>query len=394
MGTPGDKNFFKPLPTATVRNLPQRVPQGRLPYWKNYRLSDTRGLHQRAHTFRHRVSGVLAHPVNSKLTTMRNVGWLYDPYFLRHETGSSHYEHPERLVAIVEGLTDSGLLGHLEPLTPEPAPVDALGCVHEPAYVELIRMACEEGMSFLGAERTRLCRESFEVARRAAGAVLTACDAVMAGRVERAFCPVRPPGHHAGSDQVMGFCLFNNVAVGAEKLVRRHGLTKVAIVDWDVHHGNGTQAIFEARSDVQFISLHEWPGCSYPGTGDATETGRGHGAGTTLNIPMRPGSGDADYRAAFAAQVLPALEAFQPQFILVSAGFDGAAGERIASILLEPSSFEWMTRALSAAADRFCQGRIVSVLEGGYDLPSLQRCTIAHVQALLADNARPTEKQA
>lgn len=317
---------------------------------------------------------------------MNNVGWLYDPYFLRHETGASHYEHPERLIAILEGLDDHSLSSCLTRMAPEPAPLDALRRVHEPAYVDLLRMACEEGMGFLGPERTRICRESFEVARRAAGAVLTACDAVMEGRVGRAFCPVRPPGHHAGRDQVMGFCLFNNVAVGAEHLIGNLGLTRVAIVDWDVHHGNGTQEIFETRSDVMFISIHEWPGCSYPGTGHETEIGRGEGQGATLNIPMRPGSGDADYRAAFETKILPALEAFRPEFILISAGFDGAAGERVASILLPPDAFGWMTHALDRVARQCGHNRIVSVLEGGYDLPSLQRCVVAHLRALLADD--------
>jgi acetoin utilization deacetylase AcuC-like enzyme len=320
---------------------------------------------------------------------MNKTGFLYDPYFLRHDTGASHYEHPERLLAILEGLDDNNLSQCLTKLTPEPVPFEALTRVHEPAYVDLIRMACEEGMGFLGAERTRIGRESFEVARRAAGAVLTACDAVMEGQVDGAFCLVRPPGHHAGRDQVMGFCLFNNVAVGAEHLIGYHGLARVAIVDWDVHHGNGTQEIFETRSDVLFISIHEWPGYSYPGTGHETETGRGAGQGATLNIPMRPGSGDADYRAAFEAKVLPALEAFRPEFILISAGFDGAAEERVASILLAPDSFGWMTHALNGIARQCGHRRIVSVLEGGYDLPSLQRCTAAHVRALLADGDEP-----
>jgi len=311
------------------------------------------------------------------------VAWVYDPYFLRHETGPTHIEHPERLTAIVEGLADSGLLDRLVSLRPEPAGVDVIGWVHEPAYAELVRLASEEGMSFLGDEETQICRDSFEVARLAVGAVLTACDAVMTGQVDRAFCAVRPPGHHAERDRAMGYCLFNNVAIGAEYLIRRHRLERVAIVDWDVHHGNGTQHIFEDRANVLFISLHEWPGCSYPGTGYADEVGVGPGTGMTVNIPMRPGSGNAEYRAAFAEQVIPTLKAFAPQFILVSAGFDSAAEERIGSLLLEPASYAWMTQVLADIAAECGHRRIVSVLEGGYDLPSLQRCVAAHVRALL-----------
>lgn len=310
------------------------------------------------------------------------VGWVYDRFFLRHDTGPTHPERPERLEAVRGALANSGLLARMVPLPFEPAAAKVLGRVHEPAYVELVRLACEGGMTFLGDSETRICPESYEVARLAAGGVLAACDAIAAGAAERVFCAVRPPGHHAARDRAMGYCLFNHAALAAEHLIRRHGLVRVAIVDWDVHHGNGTQAVFEDRDDVLFISLHEAPP-QYPGSGRENETGRGRGVGFTLNIPMRPGSGDAEYRRAFAEKVVPRLDAFAPEFVLISAGFDAAAEERIANINLEPASYGWMTRELAAVAARHAKGRIVSILEGGYDLPSLERCAAAHVRALL-----------
>lgn len=310
-------------------------------------------------------------------------GWVYDPFFLRHDTGVGHPERPERLEAIVDALREAGLLPRMRSLTFGMAPVSALERIHEPAYVALVQLACEQGMTFLGDRETRIGPESCEAARLAAGGVLAACDAALAGEITRSFCAVRPPGHHAERDRAMGYCLFNHVAVAAEHLLRRHALRRVAIVDWDVHHGNGTQNIFDDRDDVLFISLHESPASMYPGTGFAGEVGTGRGAGFSRNVPMRPGSGDAEYRRAFAETVLPCLDAFAPQFLLVSAGFDAAADDRTAHINLDPASFAWMTNVLMDVADRHADGRLVSVLEGGYDLPSLGRCAVEHVRALL-----------
>jgi acetoin utilization deacetylase AcuC-like enzyme len=311
------------------------------------------------------------------------VGWIYSPFFIRHQTGSSHPERPERLEAILSGLQRDGLLGRMVELAFDSAPVEVLEWVHEPAYVALVRMACEQGMSFIGCRETNVCPDSYDVARLAAGGVLAACDAVVSQRVSRAFCAVRPPGHHADSAGGGGFCLFNNVALAAEYLRRRYGLERVAIVDWDVHHGNGTQRIFEARDDVLFISLHETPDTQYPHTGYESERGVGPGDGFTINCPMPPGSGDADYRRAFAEHVMPALEAYQPACVLISAGFDAVAADDVANLNLHPSSFAWMTEQLAGLADRHCRGSLISVLEGGYDLPSLSRSVSEHVRVLL-----------
>jgi acetoin utilization deacetylase AcuC-like enzyme len=313
---------------------------------------------------------------------MARIGWVYHPFFLRHDTGSAHPEHALRLEAVAEAMAELASLGEVESVPFDPIPVQTLEAVHEPAYIQLLQLACKEGMGFIGSEDTHICRESFDVALLAAGAVVGACDAVMTAKCERAFCAVRPPGHHAGRDQAMGFCLINNVAVAAEHMVVAQRLDRVAIVDWDVHHGNGTQQIFEARSDVLYISLHESPRYLFPYTGFETEEGVGDGRGSTLNIPMPPGSGDREYRQAFEDKVVPRLNAFEPQFVLISAGFDAARTDRVADIDLQPDSFSWMTRELVDVAKRHADGRLVSVLEGGYEPSTLKRCVTEHVLAL------------
>ena len=331
--------------------------------------------------------------VRERETTMQaKVGWIYHSDFLRHITGERHPEQGSRLEVIVEALERARLLQAMEPLPFGPARPDDIALVHEPAYVELVRLLCAEGFTFIGSEETEVCRDSYEVALLASGGVLAACDAVMAGQVRRAFCAVRPPGHHAEADLAMGFCLFNHVAIAAEHLVRRHNLQRVAIVDLDVHHGNGTQHLFEERADVFYISLHERPGSiGFPESGEAEETGRGAGRGYTLNIPLDFGSQEADYRRAFAAQVEPALADYRPQFVLVSLGFDALMWDRISHISLEPESFGYLTDRLVRAADAQAQGRLVSVLEGGYDLLHLGAAAVAHVRSLFG--AAPAEAE-
>ena len=311
------------------------------------------------------------------------VGWVYDDFFLKHDVGPSHPERPERLRAIVEALEAAGLLDRMKPLKFGMAIAQDIGAVHDPAYVDLVRIACEQGLTFIGSNDTRICPQSYGVALLAAGGVMAACDAVMAGEVGRAFCAVRPPGHHAEPDQAMGFCLFNNVAVAAEHLARRHGLKRVAIVDFDVHHGNGTQHIFEERADVLYVSLHETPERTFPGTGFAVETGRGAGAGCTLNVPLWLGSDDATYRRMLREKVLPAVQAYEPQMLLISAGFDAACDDPMSRINLSTDAFGWITRELVSVADGCCGGRIVSTLEGGYNLTTLAQGVVEHVRALM-----------
>jgi acetoin utilization deacetylase AcuC-like enzyme len=311
------------------------------------------------------------------------LGFVYDRRFLLHVTGDWHIECPERLEVIVAALEQAGLLAEMEVLPFTWASPAQLALVHEPAYVALVRIACDEGFTFIGSQETAICPRSYEVAALAAGGVLAACDAVMAGRVHRAFCAVRPPGHHAEADLAQGYCLFNNVALGAEHLIRNHGLSRVAIVDFDVHHGNGTQHLFENRADVFYVSVHERPGSlPYPGTGEAAEIGRGPGTGYTLNVPLDRFSTEPQYRLALEDHVVPALERYRPEFLLLSAGFDALMWDDVSHVSLEPQAFGWITELLVQVADRHAAGRVVSVLEGGYDRLNLGRAVVAHVQGL------------
>lgn len=315
---------------------------------------------------------------------MVRVGWISHPDLGRHQTEDVHPDRPERLATIRDALAGAGLLSRMHELSFSYATHVDAGLVHDPAYVDLVRLVCSDGFSFIGSRDTQICPDSYQVALLALGGVLAACDEILAGRLERAFCAVRPPGHHAEFDRAMGFCLFNHVAIAAEHLLQRGGLSRVAIVDIDAHHGNGTQHRFEDRADVLYISLHERSGSlPFPGTGEETEIGHGEGVGYTINIPLVAASGDAEYRKAFADQVLPGLERFRPEFVLVSAGFDACVGEWVAHLNLEPSSYGWITELLVEAAGATAGGRLLSVLEGGYDLEHLGACAVSHVRALL-----------
>jgi acetoin utilization deacetylase AcuC-like enzyme len=313
------------------------------------------------------------------------VGWVFDRRFLDHDPGVSHIERPRRLEVIVGALQRAGLLGRMARIPFRQATAEELALVHDPAYIEVVRMMCDEGFAAIGTPDTRVCAGSYDVAALATGGLLAACDAVMAAAVRRAFCAVRPPGHHAERDMAMGFCLFNHVAVAAEHLLRHHGLSRLAVVDFDVHHGNGTQHIFESRRDVLYVSLHERPGSlPFPGTGEAHHRGRGPGEGFTLNVPLSAGSVERHYLAAMNEQVLPVLDDFRPEFLLVSAGFDALAGDTISHVALEPESFGRITEVLLGVAERQADGRVVSSLEGGYDLCGLGPAVVSHVEALFA----------
>ena len=253
-------------------------------------------------------------------------------------------------------------------LTPEPADLDAILTVHAPHVVDLVQRAARQGGAWLDPD-TYVSADSYEVALLAAGGACRAVDAVMTGEAPRAFAFVRPPGHHAEPDRSMGFCLFNNIAIAAEHALNAHGLERVAIVDWDVHHGNGTQAAFWRRPDVLFISLHQYP--FYPGSGSASERGAGAGEGYTLNIPLPAGSNDEVYLTRFTDTVVPALHAFAPQLILVSAGFDAHADDPLAMMRVTTDAFADWARLLKDAATDLCDGRLVLVLEGGYNLRAL-----------------------
>jgi acetoin utilization deacetylase AcuC-like enzyme len=296
---------------------------------------------------------------------------------LEHDPGSHHPECPDRLRAVLSGLAQPEFAS-LERRQAPRAELDEVMRVHPRAFIEAVLAAVpQRGHAALDADTT-LSPRSGEAALRAVGAVCAAVDAVVAGEADNAFCAVRPPGHHAEADRAMGFCLFNSVAIGAQRARQKHGLERAAIIDFDVHHGNGTQAIFENNPHVFYASTHQSP--LYPGTGARGDTG----VGNIVNVPLRPMSGSVEFRRAFNEFILPALEDFRPDFILISAGFDAHRADPLAQLMLVEEDYTWVTERLVACAARQCEGRVVSSLEGGYDLDALAKSAAAHVRALMA----------
>lgn len=301
---------------------------------------------------------------------------------LKHDTGPQHPERPARLLAINDALQQCDLASSLVRISPSPADLRWVLSAHSEPYVRRLRLACQEGVPYLDTPDCVISPGSWDAALLAAGAGMAAVDAVMAGQVRRAFCAIRPPGHHAEHDAAMGFCLLNNVVIATNYLRLTHGISRVLIFDWDVHHGNGTQHAFEDDPNIFFCSIHQDPRTLYPGTGYAGETGVDKGVNATLNLPMPAGSADDDYRRVLEQRFLPAAEAFRPEFIFVSAGFDPHSDDPLASIALSDAGFAWMGRMVRDLADRFCAGRLVSILEGGYNLEVLQRCVPEHLTIL------------
>ena len=292
---------------------------------------------------------------------------------LLHDTGPAHAERPERLRVVVDALRDA--YPHLDWRQAPIATRGQLLRVHSEHLLEVVLESNPAELMQLDPD-TVLSPRSAEAALRAAGAVAAAVDAVMIGAARRAFCAVRPPGHHATSDAAMGFCLFNNIAVAARHAIDAHGLERVAVVDFDVHHGNGTQAIFEHDRRVLYASSHQAP--LYPWTGERSETG----AGNIFNATLPPGSDGALFRRIWGDRLLPAIDDFAPQLLLISAGFDGHRRDPLAELQLDAADFGWLSEALVALADRHCQGRVVSALEGGYDLDALAESSVVHLRAL------------
>jgi len=310
-------------------------------------------------------------------------GLLFDDIYRQHLVGDAgHPERPERLTAVLAGLENAGLLNTLTRIPARPATDDELALAHERTYIELVKreLANVQGVKELSTGDTDVTRESLAAARAAAGGVMNAADAVVSGRVKNAFCAVRPPGHHATRNRGMGFCIFNNVAIAARYLQKVHHVGRILIVDFDYHHGNGTQDIFYDDDSVFYFSTHHYG--AYPGTGSASETGAGKGVGTTLNVPLPPGAGDAQILAAFEQKLVPAARRFKPDFILVSAGFDGMRRDLLGQFDITPDGYAAITRVIVRLADELCQGRVVSVLEGGYRLDGLAESVAAHVGVL------------
>jgi len=309
-------------------------------------------------------------------------GVVFDQRFADHAMGPGHVESPERIRVLIRMLEEE-VPGRYLRIEPRPATEAELGWVHERAYIDFLRSTAGRDGVFLDAD-TSAGPRTFETALLAAGGVLRAIDAIMEGRVGSAFALVRPPGHHAEASQAMGFCFFNNVAVGAEYLIRRHGLRRILVVDWDLHHGNGTQHAFYSRREVLYFSTHQVP--LYPGTGAVRETGAGPGLGYNLNVPLTSGKGDADFLHVFRKILGPVSAQFKPEFILVSAGFDIAAGDPLGGMAVSREGFGLLTDALSGMAAKSAAGRIAFVLEGGYDLPALRN----GVREVLDRLGRPT----
>ena len=295
---------------------------------------------------------------------------------LQHDPGPGHAERPARLRAVLQAL-DQDRYAALDRVEAPLATREQLLRVHGADHIERILAGAPESGQHALDEDTLMSPGSVEAALRAAGANVAAVDAVMNGDGQRAFCAVRPPGHHATRDQAMGFCLFNNVAVAAAHALAVHGLKRVAIADFDVHHGNGTQAIFEHDPRVLFVSSHQSP--LYPGSGHENE----RGAGNIVNAPLSPGSGSQEFSELWNGALLPRLAAFRPQLVLVSAGFDAHRDDLLADIRLGQEDYAWITERLVALARKHAGGRLVSTLEGGYDLAALAACASAHVSALM-----------
>lgn len=314
---------------------------------------------------------------------MAKTGIVIDRRFQEHLTGADHPEKPERLVRITDVLTERGLVDACISIAATPVDVNLVRLNHDDTYLTRLQQACEANRPFIDIPDSRICPDSWTIAQLAAGAAINAVDEVLAGRVDNAFCAVRPPGHHAERNVSMGFCLLNNIAIAARHLLEDHGLSRVLILDWDVHHGNGTQHSFEEDSCVMYISLHGHPGVVYPGTGFVDERGRGAGEGFTLNVPILPPGRDDVWRRAFDESILPAVARFDPQFVLISAGFDAHRDDPLAPLELETESYGWMTDEVVRIARDHCDGKLVSLLEGGYDLNALADSVALHVTRLL-----------
>jgi acetoin utilization deacetylase AcuC-like enzyme len=305
---------------------------------------------------------------------------LADPVYKEHQTGRSHPERPERMDAVVHALERDGAIKDALRIPVRSATEDELALCHTRPYIEIAKRDVASGSRDLSTGDTQISPQSFDVALKAAGGLLNAVDAVVERKAANAFCAVRPPGHHATPDRGMGFCLFNNVAIAARYAQKKHGIARVAIVDWDVHHGNGTQDIFYSDGSVFYFSTHQSPW--YPGTGAANETGEGKGERSTLNCPFPSGSGAKEVLGAFQSKLIPAMRAFKPELVLLSAGFDSRLGDPLGQFTLSDADFADLTTLMLDVAHQYAGGRLVSVLEGGYSLTGLAAASAAHVRAL------------
>jgi acetoin utilization deacetylase AcuC-like enzyme len=308
-------------------------------------------------------------------------GFVYHPDYLLHNMGAGHPESADRLRAILSRLQTSGLLNQLRTIEPVPAADEWITAVHASSYLaQLKSLAPTSGRISLDPD-TAMSPGTLGAALLAAGGALAAVDAILAGHIDNAFCAIRPPGHHAERSRAMGFCFFNNVAIAARYLQRKHGIERILVVDWDVHHGNGTQHSFYDDPSILFFSTHQYP--HYPGTGLASERGEGKAEGLTINVPLASGLGDAEYQQIFEEVLVPAADRFKPEFVLISAGFDAHRDDPLAGMDLTDEGYATLTNLVTSIARRHSRSRIISCLEGGYDLTALAASVERHVMALM-----------
>jgi acetoin utilization deacetylase AcuC-like enzyme len=310
-------------------------------------------------------------------------GFLYDDKYQEHLTGNYHPEVPDRLPAVYRGIQEAGLLEQLTLIKAVPADLKWVETVHDPDYIERLQKACNSGSNIFDSPDNQMCPATFEVSLLAVGGILEATRLVMESELDNAFCAVRPPGHHAEVSQAMGFCYFNNIAIAARYIQQKWDIQRIGIVDFDVHHGNGTQHIFERDSTVFYYSIHQHPTFAYPGTGREFEIGKDAGRGYTKNSPLLPGQGDNEYKQVLQRDLIPAFEDFRPEVILVSSGFDAHIEDNMSDIKLTTEGFTWVIKLIVELAAKHAQGRLISVLEGGYSIRRLPELARNHVKVLL-----------
>ena len=312
------------------------------------------------------------------MSTQPKTGYVYHTDFLKHRTGT-HPESHQRLIEIMHTLKESNILNSLTKIEPRYATKEEIELVHAPHYIQDVENFSNSGGGYLDTD-TPVCKESYNVATLAVGGLLSLVDGVMNEKINNGFALIRPPGHHAEKDRASGFCLFNNVAIAARYVQKNYKIKRVLIIDWDIHHGNGTQNVFYEDKSVVFFSTHQYP--YYPGTGGLKEIGKGDGLGYTINVPLSSGCGDKSYKVIFERILYPVVKLFKPEIIFVSAGFDAHYADPLGGMELSEKGYEELTRIVKNLSDEICNGRLIFVLEGGYNLKALSNSVLSVFKVL------------